>query len=213
MESKIAYNDEKIAGLQREVNIKVRQVQDLEGKFTGAQDELDMTKYKLQELMKDLTEHKLKIDVFDSQVTGLKNEKQHLQLELKETKDLQKVYEKKCSTLISEMNKIQLEAQESKREIIGFGEIQKEREERIEKLRTELKEVKTKYDEVDLQHGTLLIQHEKVRELYDQCKLDLDNAIEKLHLTNKVRHETELKLTEEQERCRALQDVIRDKDE
>ena len=36
MESKISYNDEKIAGLQREVNIKVRQVQDLEGKFTGA---------------------------------------------------------------------------------------------------------------------------------------------------------------------------------
>ena len=52
-----------------------------------------------------------------------------------------------------------------------------------------------------------------MREQYDQCKLDLDNAIEKLHLTNKVRHETELKLTEEQERCRSLQDVIRDKDE
>ena len=104
MESKISYNDEKIAGLQREVNIKVKQVQDLEGKYTGAQDELDMTKYKLQELMKDLTEHKLKIDVFESQVTGLKNEKQHLQLELKETKELQKVYEKKCSTLISEIN-------------------------------------------------------------------------------------------------------------
>lgn len=48
-----------------------------------------------------------------------------------------------------------------------------------------------------MQHGTLTIQHEKVREQYDQCKLDLDNAIEKLHLTNKVRHETELKLTEE----------------
>lgn len=47
MESKISYNDEKIAGLQREVNIKIKQVQDLEGKFTGAQDELDMTKYKL----------------------------------------------------------------------------------------------------------------------------------------------------------------------
>ena len=78
-------------------------------------------------------------------------------MELKETKDLQKVYEKKCSTLISEMNKIQLEAQESKREIIGFGEIQKEREERIEKLKAELKEVKIKYEEVDLHYGTLTI--------------------------------------------------------
>jgi len=32
-------------------------------------------------------------------------------------------------------------------------------------------------------------------------------------VTNKVRHETELKLAEETERARALQDVIRDKDE
>lgn len=32
-------------------------------------------------------------------------------------------------------------------------------------------------------------------------------------MTNKVRHETELKLAEETERGRALQDVIRDKDE
>ncbi len=41
----------------------------------------------------------------------------------------------------------------------------------------------------------------------------MDDAIEKLHLTNKVRHETELRLTEEQEKTRSLQDVLRDKDE
>jgi hypothetical protein len=56
MESKISYNDEKINGLTREVGIKIRQVQDLEQKFATAQDELDLTKYKLQELQKDLTE-------------------------------------------------------------------------------------------------------------------------------------------------------------
>ena len=47
MESKISYNDEKIAGLNREIAIKAKQVADLEAKFTSAQDELDMTKYKL----------------------------------------------------------------------------------------------------------------------------------------------------------------------
>jgi len=41
-----------------------------------------MTKYKLQEMNKDLTELKLKIDVYESQVTGLRNEKQHLTSEL-----------------------------------------------------------------------------------------------------------------------------------
>lgn len=35
-ETKINYNDEKIAGLQREVGIKIKQVQDLEVKFTQA---------------------------------------------------------------------------------------------------------------------------------------------------------------------------------
>jgi chromosome segregation ATPase len=84
-------------------------VQDLEQKFTTAQDELDITKYKLQEMNKDLTELKLKIDVYESQVTGLRNEKQHLASELTQTKDLQKVYEKKCGTLITEINKLNIE--------------------------------------------------------------------------------------------------------
>ena len=97
MESMISYNDEKIAGMTREIAIKNKQVTDLEVKFTAAQDDLDLTRYRLQEIHKDLTEQKLKIDVYESQVTGLRNEKQHLILELKETKDLQKVYEKKCS--------------------------------------------------------------------------------------------------------------------
>ena len=70
---------------------------------------------------KDLTELKLKIDVYESQVTGLRNEKQHLASELTQTKDLQKVYEKKCGTLITEINKLNIEFQESKREIIGLA--------------------------------------------------------------------------------------------
>jgi len=43
-----------------------------------------------------------------------------------------------------------------------------------------------------------------VKEQYETCKRDLDDAIEKLHLTNKVRHETELRLNEETERARSL---------
>ena len=134
-------------------------------------------------------------------------------LELRETKDLQKVYEKKCGTLIQDINKINLEFQESKREIIGFSEIQKEREERIEKLKIELRDLKVAFEDIDLKYGTLNIHHEKIKDQYDTCKRDLDDAIDKLHITNKVRHETELRLSEESERARSLQDVIRDKDE
>jgi chromosome segregation ATPase len=151
--------------------------------------------------------------VFESQAVGLKNEKQHLLLELTEAKKSQKDYEKKCGSLIQELNKTNLEFQESKREIIGFSEIQKEREDRIEKLKAELKDVTARFEDVDLKYGTLTIQNDKVRDQYETARRDLEDAIEKLHVTNKVRHETELKLAEETERARALQDVIRDKDE
>lgn len=160
-----------------------------------------------------MTELKLRIDVLDSQLSGLRNEKQHLQLELKETKELQKIYEVKCGELMAEINKINVDYQESKREIIGFGEIQKERDERIDKLKKEMRELKAVHESLDLKHGTLNIQHEKIREQYDTCKKDLEDAIEKLHVTNKVRHETEVKLHEEVDKNKNLSDIIKDKEE
>ena len=63
-----------------------------------------------------------------------------------------------------ELNKVNIDFQESKREIIGFNEIQKEREERIEKMKQELRELKLAHEKLDLEHGTLEIQHEKVKE-------------------------------------------------
>jgi chromosome segregation ATPase len=212
-ESKINYNEEKLNALQREINIKIRQVEDYEQRYSRTQDELDLTKYKLQESMKDVTELRLKIDVNESSIEGFRNEKTHLELELKETKELQKIYEVKCGKLMLEVNKVNLEFQESKREIIGFGEIQKEREERIDKLKKDHREIKMLFDDIDLKHGTLTIQHEKVREQYDNSKKDLDDAIDKLHITNKVRHETEVKLHEEVEKNRNLMDIIKDKEE
>lgn len=59
--------------------------------------------------MKDVTEHKLRIDVHESTIEGLKNEKQHLGLELRETKELLKIYENKCTQLLEEVNKVNTE--------------------------------------------------------------------------------------------------------
>ena len=58
---------------------------------------------------------------------------------------------------MEEINKINVEYQDSKREIIGFGEIQKERSDRIDKLKKELREIKALHDDLDLKHGTLNI--------------------------------------------------------
>lgn len=51
-------------------------------------DELDLARYKLQDLQKDLTELKLKSDVLVSTNDGLSSEKDHLTIELRETRIL-----------------------------------------------------------------------------------------------------------------------------
>ena len=57
------------------------------------QDELDLSCYKMQEQLKDMTEMKLKTDVLTSANDTLNSEKHHLMTELKETRELQRSYE------------------------------------------------------------------------------------------------------------------------
>jgi chromosome segregation ATPase len=106
-----------------------------------------------------------------------------------------------------------VEFQESKREIIGFSEVQKEREERIDRLKSELRELKIKHEDLDMKHGTLNIKTDRLKEQYDSCKQDLEDAIEKLHTTNKVAHETEVKLNEQIEKTTNYQEILKDKEE
>lgn len=46
LESKLASNRERIDTMQRDIQFKVDQLRDFDTRFTKAQDELDMTKYK-----------------------------------------------------------------------------------------------------------------------------------------------------------------------
>jgi len=155
----------------------------------------------------------LRLEVVQSEQEGLKGEKQHLELELQETKQLQSIYEKKCASLLEELNSVNQDFQESKREIIGFNEVKREREERIDKLKTELRELKVAHEELDLKHGALKVNYEKASEQAATTKKDLDDVIEKLHITNKVRHETEVKLNDQLDRAKQLNQVIKDKEE
>jgi hypothetical protein len=50
-------------------------------------------------------------------------------------------------------------------------------------------------------------------ELYDRTTADLDDVTSKMHLTNKIRHETEVKLGEEIEKVKSLQEVVKMKEE
>lgn len=105
---------------------------------------------------------KLKTDVLTSTNDGLSSEKEHLTVELKETRELQKSYEKKCGELIIQLNEVQKEYQDIRKKMIGHDELAKEREERIEKLKSELEIIKAKHEKLDIEHGTLMITHAKV---------------------------------------------------
>ena len=92
LDSKLAHFKEKNESQARELRFKADQLKELESRLAKTNDELDMTKYKLQDLQKEITEIKLKSDVLTSANDGLVNEKEHLVIELKETRDLQLTY-------------------------------------------------------------------------------------------------------------------------
>ena len=54
---------------------------------------------------------------------------------------------------------------------------------------------------------------DKVKNQLGTASKDLTDTVGKLHTTDKVRHETEIKLGEEMERAQGLQEALRLKDE
>lgn len=68
-------------------------------------------------------------------------------------------------------------------------------------------------ERLEIEYRTLSINHEQVTEQRDNWAKELEDRAEMLHSTNKVRHETEIKLAEEIERTRSLQDLVKLKDE
>jgi len=193
--------------------IKTRQVRDMELRTQKSADELDTFRYKVQEGQKDITELKLKIDVLKSTNDGLISEKKHLLLELSETKELMNIYEKKTNQLMAELQNTTGELQENKREMIGFSEVSKEREDKIAFLKEEVSTLKNSNDDLDVKYGTLKINHEKLVETKNSIKVDYDDVVEKLHQMNKARHELETKLSDEIERNRSLAEVVRLKED
>ena len=141
----------------------------------------------------------MKTDVLTSTNDGLLSEKTHLTVELKETRALAKSYEAKTNELMASLSATTTEYQSLKRGMISYDEMTRVREERIGKLKSELEQTASKLEGLELAHGTLQIQHAKVSEQKDIAVRDLADTNEKLHVTNKVRHETEIRLAEEVE--------------
>ena len=88
--------------------------------------------------------------------------------------------------------------------MVGHNELKREREERIDKLKKDLSEFRDKNDNLDIEFATLKIHNSKTMDLYAISSKDLEATTEKLHICNRVRHETEIKLGAEVEKVKNL---------
>eukprot|EP00347_Sterkiella_histriomuscorum_P012772 403367281 len=210
-ENKIHLLEEKKATMEREVNLKNNLVAEIEKRMKETQDESDLNKYQIHEQSKELTEQRLKIDCLETKVEGLISEKQHLEIGLKEEQTFRQIFEDKNLELKDKYSDLLNEHNELRQRLVGFEETVKNANERIEQQRDKIIEYKKTCELFEQQNGTMRVELEKLNELYRSTKNDLDEAIDRLHLINRVRHELELRLSSEQESNKQLQTTLQDK--
>ena len=80
-------------------------------------------------------------------------------------------------------------------------------------LKQQLEKLQEEYKGLDMEHSTLQVYYNKMSEQYNILKRDLDEAIEKLRLTNRVRNEAEAQFHEEQDKVTQLHEVVRSRDD
>ncbi len=68
-------------------------------------------------------------------------------------------------------------------------------------------------DDFRMKLGTLTIHSDKQKDQINALQQSYDDAVEKLHKMNKARHDLETKMTDEIERNRSLQDIVRLKED
>ena len=81
--------------------------------------------------------------------------------------------------------------------MIGFEEVQKERETKINTLKKELAETKLAKDTIVTAHSTLKIKWDKICEQHESLQVNYDDVCEKLHVVTKRRYELETKVNDE----------------
>ena len=114
---------------------------------------------------------------------------------------------------MDDLNRTNGELQQNKREMIGFSEVNKEREEKVQQLKVDLNAAKIRIDELELKLGTLQINYDKMEEQLNTTREDHEDVVDKLHKMNKARHDLEIKLQDEIERNKNLAEVVSLRDE
>ena len=134
-------------------------------------------------------------------------------LELKETKELLEMYETKNKKLMEDLSNVKGELQSNQSQMIGFSEVNKEREEKIAKLKVELLDNTTRADELEIALGTLQIKFDSTSEQLTGKTAELTTVQDNLHVMNKARHDLEIKLEDENKRNQNLLEQLNMRDE
>ena len=191
IESEIEFKDEKINLLAKENIIRKEQIDNLENKLINIQ---------------NAVEFKLNIEYIQS-------EAQKLDFSKYQPEEKLDIYEQKFKELEQANSTIVEELQKYKRESLGFEEVLKEREERIIRVKSLLTEVQNSHKILDKQYSMLKLDHERAISNYNEQKIELDDTINKLKMTNKARNENEIKLNEELEKEKELKALLGEKEE
>jgi chromosome segregation ATPase len=168
-------------------------------------DQIDSLESKVVGLQNSV-EFKLNIEYIQSEATKLDFSKY-------QPEEREDIYEKKFKELEMANSNIVEELQKFKRNSLGFDEILKEREERILRIKLLLTEVQNSHKVLDKQYSLLKLDHERVLQNFNEQKIELDDTIDKLKMTNKVRNENDLKLNEQREKEKELKTLLNEKED
>ena len=97
--------------------------------------------------------------------------------------------------------------------MIGFSEVNRDREEKVAQLKRDLKKEKLKATEFEIKLGTLQINYDKMEEQLAHNQADREDLTYKLHDMNKARHNAEEGKKDEHERNQSLIEAINLKDD
>jgi DNA repair protein SbcC/Rad50 len=158
-ESKILYQSERIKQLILETELKLRQANDLELKLNKANAELEQKSLQLKNFEKEANEQRLKLEANQALIDGLTSDKYHLELSLKEANDQRIQYRDKSERLQKLNEDTFNEMQEYKMQLVGVQEIKKDRDDRLDKLRSELDEIGKKYDLLEREHTVMKVNY------------------------------------------------------
>lgn len=134
------------------------------------------------------------MDCLETKIEGLKNENTRLEISLQESKEFREIFENKNKEQKEEYQQLLRVFNENHQKQVGFEELFKDYQSRVETQKVEIRSLDQQFQQVENENGTLKVELERVNDYFNNAKSDLDDTVDRLHQTNRVRHEVELRL-------------------